>query len=279
MKFYLFAFLFFLNITCKAQEWVAEIMVGASAYNGDLTEKEFSVKRIGTAASFNLKYNTGDFVNFRVGISYGKFGANDKNNHDAGLKSRNLNFKTNVIELNFCAEVTILDPQIYYAYPYIFGGIGVFHFNPYTFDNENHKTFLQPLGTEGQGLTGYPKRKKYSLYQPCFPIGGGFKLKVRDNWELGFEFGYRILVTDYLDDVSKTYVNLKALEEGNGLKARELSYRRNVPFLEEGEKRGNSTKNDSYFFSGIKLAMKIGGPAEYDYSSRKRQERLLVNKL
>ncbi len=264
MKFYLFAFLFFINTTCKAQEWVAELMLGTAAYNGDLTQNEISVKRLGPAAGFNLKYNTGDFINFRVGISWAKFGADDKNNKDAGLKSRNLNFKTNVFEFNFCAEVTVLDPAVYYAYPYIFGGVGIIRMNPYTYDNEGTKTFLQPLGTEGQGLTGYPDRKKYSLYQPCFPAGGGFKAKIQDKWEIGFEFGYRILLTDYLDDVSKTYVNLKALQEGNGSKARELSYRRDVPFMEEGERRGNSKVKDSYFFAGIKLATKLGASSSYD---------------
>jgi pyridoxal phosphate enzyme (YggS family) len=51
-------------------------------------------------------------------------------------------------------------------------------------------------------------------------VGGGFKVKVNQTWELAIEVGYRILVTDYLDDVSKTYVNLKLLEEINKQAAR-----------------------------------------------------------
>ena len=40
MKFYPFIFLFFINTTCNAQQWLAEIMAGTASYNGDLTEKE-----------------------------------------------------------------------------------------------------------------------------------------------------------------------------------------------------------------------------------------------
>lgn len=265
MKFYLFAVLFFISTTSKAQEWYAEVMLGASSYNGDLTEKTFNLKRVGPAATFNLKYNTGDFVNLRAGLSYSQLSANDNQNSDFGIRARNLSFKTNVYELNFCAEVNVLDPYNYYAYPYLFGGVGVFRFNPYAYDNEGKKTFLRPLGTEGQGMASHPDRKKYSLYQICFPLGGGFKLHIDDNKELGFEFGYRILITDYLDDVSKTYVGLKGLEEANGLKAVEMSYRDSRPFRYENERRGNSAKKDSYYFFGVKLAIRIGGGEDEYY--------------
>ncbi|MEO6669388.1 MAG: DUF6089 family protein [Ferruginibacter sp.] len=258
MKPYLFVFLFLFSTNTHAQQWFAELTAGTSSYNGDLTQKEFSITRIGPMVGFNLKYNTGDFVNIRAGISYAKFGANDLDNPDPGLQSRRLNFKTNVIELNVCAEVNVFDPETYYSYPYIFGGVGLFHFNPYTYTDNGQKAFLQPLGTEGQGLASYPDRKKYSLYQVCFPVGGGFKLNLKQDWEISFELGYRILVTDYLDDVSKTYVNLKALQESNGTIAGDLSYRKQQPFLEEGEKRGNSGVRDSYFFTGIKIATVIG---------------------
>lgn len=264
MKFYLVAFAFLTCTTAKAQEWYTEIMLGGAAYNGDLTQRTFDFARVRPSASINLKYNTGDFVNFRAGFAYAKLIGDDKKNPDPGLQSRALNFQTSLYELSVCAEVNVLDPFAYYAYPYFFGGVGVFRYNPYTFDNENRKTFLQPLGTEGQGIPEY-NRKKYSLYQVCFPVGGGFKINVRDRYEVGLEFGYRLLFTDYLDDVSQTYVNMKALQEANGPKAVELSYRKNAPYSEENEKRGNSKVKDSYFFAGIKIAFNISGDGGYYY--------------
>lgn len=259
MKFKVVLFLLLLNAECFAQEWFAEVMLGTSSYNGDLTEREISAKRLQPAINVNLKYNTGHFLNFRGGLTYSKLGADDKDNPDKGLQSRNLNFKTSIWELSVGAELIFLDPDTYYSYPYVFAGVGAFRFNPYTYDINKQKQFLRPLGTEGQGLAEFPNRKKYALTEICFPLGGGFKIKLKEDYELCFEIGYRLLFTDYLDDVSKTYPNLQSLETQNGAKAAELSYRKiDTPFTEENEKRGNSVVRDSYFFSGIKIAKRLG---------------------
>ncbi|MBS1741583.1 MAG: hypothetical protein JST81_01000 [Bacteroidetes bacterium] len=263
MKFYTLLLCFFIHSVTNAQQWYAEAVAGIASYNGDLTKRELSAKRIGPSFCLNLKYNSGDFLNFRAGLSFAKLGARDIDNPDAGLQSRHLSFKTNLYELYAAVEVNVLDPEVYYAYPYIFGGVGAFYFNPYTYTDDGKKVMLQPLGTEGQGLPGYPTRKKYSLIQPFIPFGGGFKYRTKkQHWEIGFEFGYRIIFTDYLDDVSKTYPNQKALQEVRGETAAQLSYRKREPFMEEGEKRGNSSRRDSYFFSGIKLAIPIGNKAD-----------------
>ena len=254
-------FIFFLysysNI-CKGQEWQAELMAGASGYNGDLTQRRISIKQMRPAFNLNFKYNSGDFINVRLGIGYYKVGADDKNNTHADLKSRNLNFKSDILEVNVIAEVILLDPEVYTSYPYFWGGVGLFHFNPFTYDNNNKKIYLQPLSTEGQGLKEYPDRKKYSLIQFCLPLGIGWKWDINEKWDISYELGFRILFTDYLDDVSKTYVNLNVLATEKGPKSAELAYRGTTPFLYEGEVRGNSAINDSYFFSGIKISRKLG---------------------
>ena len=245
---------------CQAQQWFGELMVGTASYNGDLTQSAISLKRLRPAIQFNLKYNSGDVLNIRAGIGFGQLYGADRLNRDTGLKSRNLDFKTNIIELNVCGEYNLLDPEIYTAYPYVFGGVGVFHFNPYTYDKNNNKTFLRPLSTEGQGLPEYPNRKKYSLYQFCLPVGTGFKVNIRQKWELWYEFGYRFTFTDYIDDVSKSYVSLQTLEQQRGATAAELAYRKSIPFMEDGEARGNKKVRDMYFFSGLKVAVKLGKP-------------------
>src|SRR5665647_268619 len=110
MKTFIFIFLLMAN-TCFGQEWVAEVMVGVSGYNGDLTQQRVSFQTMRPATNINIKYNTGDFIS---------------------LKDRNLSFKTNILEANVGVEVPLLDPETFYAYPYVFAGVGVFHFNPYT---------------------------------------------------------------------------------------------------------------------------------------------------
>ena len=256
MKFCLIFLLAFTNI-CKGQQWQAELMVGASGYNGDLTQKRINVEQLRPAFNFNIKYNSGDYFNVRAGIGFGTVDGNDKNNTNADLKSRNLNFQSNILELNVIAEINLLDPEVYTSCPYLLAGVGLFHFNPFTYDKDNKKIYLQPLSTEGEGLKEYPDRKKYSLTQFCLPVGVGWKWSINQKWDISYEFGLRILFTDYLDDVSKTYVNLDVLAAEKGAKSAELSYRGTTPFLYEGEVRGNPSINDTYFFTGIKISTNL----------------------
>lgn len=256
MKKILFIFLLTSN-TSFGQDWVAEVMVGFSGYNGDLTQQRVAFNTVRPAVSANIKYNTGNFINYRAGIAFGSVAGNDKYNTNPDLLRRNLNFKTNILEANVGIEIPLMDPAGFYAYPYFFGCVGIFHYDPYTYNNNNLKTYLQPLSTEGEGLPQYSDRKKYSLTEVCFPVGVGWKTDLNEKWEICYEFGYRLLFTDYLDDVSKTYVNLDILKETKGPLAAELAYRGKVPFYEEGLPRGNPSRKDSYFFSGIKVGFKF----------------------
>lgn len=260
MKPILIYFLLISNV-CSAQNWVIGGMVGVSAYNGDLTQQAVSLKRMNPGASMSLKYTTGDFLDIMGQVAFEKVSADDKDNTNHFLKARNLNFKTNILEVSVIVELNLLDPQIYDQRPYLFAGFGVFHFNPYTYDNDNKKTYLHPLSTEGEGLAEYPARKNYSLVQPCVPVGAGFKWKLNTKLELSYEFGYRWLFTDYLDDVSKTYVSLETLTLKKGPESAELSYRKvGRPFTEEGYPRGNPKIKDYYFFSGLRLEFRFGRP-------------------
>lgn len=255
--FYLFI-LSVLTLSTQAQDWMSEISVGAAAYNGDLTQKTFYLKQLRPAVGVTLKYNTNSFFNLRAGLTYAKLTASDQDNKDPGLRSRNLDFTTDLFEFHAGGELNLMDPELFYGYPYLFGGLGIFYFDPYTRDNNNQKQFLRPLGTEGQGLNEYPGRKMYSKIQLCLPMGGGWKIRLKNNMEFCYEFGYRILFTDYLDDVSKTYPSLELLAQSRGDVAAQLSYRKQgIPFTEEGEARGNSKVKDLYFFNSIKLAIKL----------------------
>lgn len=243
----------------NAQKWMAEGMIGGSCYNGDLSQTNFSFNRVGPALSLNLKYYNNSIWSVRGGISFANVSGDDKKNSDPELQTRNLSFKTNIIELNVCGELATLDPNLYFSYPYIFAGVGAFYFNPYTKDNQNNKVFLRPLSTEGQGLAAYPDRKKYSKIQFCIPFGTGWKYEYKNKWEFSYEFGYRLLFTDYLDDVSYKYVSLDYLSENVSPKSAELAYRKqNIPFREEGQSRGNPKLKDVYFFSGFKIAKTLG---------------------
>jgi hypothetical protein len=261
MKLTLILVLFAVNF-CFGQEWQAEVLLGTSGYNGDLTQKSISLKTFRPAAGINIKYDLDNGLILRGGIGWGTITADDRNNKQADLRLRNLNFKSTILEGSVCAEINVLEPGLFYSYPYFFAGVGIFHFNPYTYNKDGSKTFLQPLGTEGQGLPEYPMRKPYNLTQFCLPFGGGWKININKRWDVIYEIGGRVLFTDYIDDVSTTYVNSQTLLTHKGEKAVELAVRYDPAtgghFPHEGDIRGNPEAKDWYFISGIKLLIHLG---------------------
>ena len=135
--------------------------------------------------------------------------------------------------------------------PYVFAGLGYFHFNPYTYYN-GQKIFLKPLSTEGEGVSGTGK-KFYQLSQFDYPIGIGFKYKVSDRILLGIEFNSRLLYTDYVDDVSTRYPDETTLFKERGQLAVNLSFRGNEidPALNfpSNTHRGNPKQKDNFYTS------------------------------
>lgn len=257
MRYCVVVFLF-VATSCYGQ-WEAEIMAGVSGYKGDLTQKHFMLNTLRPATNVNLKYNFDNSFVVRAGIAWGKVMGNDNYNTHADIHARNLRFQSQILEGSICIEYNLLEPEIFYAYPYIFGGVGVFHFNSYSYDNKGKKTYLQPLSTEGQGLSDYPDRKPYSRTQFCIPFGLGWKMNVNSKWDIVYELGYRLLFTDYLDDVSTTYVDPQKLLAAKGPMAVEMAARAKPPFSQgAGDQRGNPGVKDWYFLNGVKLLFRLG---------------------
>jgi hypothetical protein len=241
----------FIARPCLSQEgWQLEVIPGITAYSGDLAQSALPFRTLGPSAIVNLKYDWGDMIVLRAGLGFGKISGNDKYNDKVSY--RNLNFKTDIWEATLMAEVNLLDPETFYAYPYLLAGVGLFHFNPYTYDKNNNKTYLKPLSTEGQGLPEYPKRKEYSLTQFCLPFGFGWKYNVKSKYAIGVEIAVRYTFTDYLDDVSANYISSSTLLNRKGPLAVELAFRQN-PIPAEGVQRGNPEVKDFYFMTGFKF--------------------------
>ena len=138
--------------------------------------------------------------------------------------------------------------------PYAFIGVAFFHFSPKTLYKTNWVD-LHALGTEGQGINGYPE--PYKLNQWDVPFGGGIRLSLSNHINFMFELGLRKTFTDYLDDVSGQYVDLDLLRQENGALASILSNRsldesgNQIPLT--GEPRGSSAK-DWYVLTGVRLS-------------------------
>lgn len=159
-------------------------------------------------------------------------------------------------------EISLLDISAKKFTPYAYGGIAGFHFNPYTYNARNEKVFLQPLSTEGQGLADYPDRKPYRLNQIAAAFGGGFKFVLSNCTGISLEFSQRKTFTDYLDDVSTSYVDQNKLLAAKGQQAVDLAYRGDevhnpALYPPDGEQRGTPTEADWYYFIGITADVRI----------------------
>jgi hypothetical protein len=156
------------------------------------------------------------------------------------------------VEFNFLPYET--GNPLYSWTPFIFAGVSLFHYNPKAEASDGQWYELQELGTEGQGTTAFPTRKKYALTQLSIPFGGGMKIAVNPNFNIIFEYGLRKVFTDYLDDVSTTYVGLPVEFDPITIELSDRSL--DGPKL-AGEERGISTNNDWYSFSGITLSFTL----------------------
>jgi hypothetical protein len=235
------------------------ISAGVANYYGDLQTKIFPNYGYMPMAGIQYKFFMTPHVGLRFGANYATVTAADSLSDIPANKARNLSFASHIFEGHMGLEINFLPLDInrLKITPYVFGGIGVFYFNPYAMDPRGNTVFLRPLSTEGQGLPMYPDRTEYSNVTVCFPIGGGLKFLVGKTLVLTTELGFRYTNTDYLDDVSKTYVNLDTLMAYRGKLSVQMSYRGNQsPYwdgstVHYGDLRGNSKANDWYWFGGV----------------------------
>lgn len=207
--------------------------------------------------------------------SYGKVAGTDTwpqlNDAASGRWIRNLSFESTIAELALFGEVHPLEWLFPGRFadnilsPYFLAGAGVFAFNPVA-RSGNMVTRLAPLHTEGQGFKEYPERKPYALQQLNMVLGLGATLEVTAFLHLAAELMYRKLFTDYLDDVSKTYIDpahfQSNLPENMAISARRLADRRYEVspsvVLQPGDKRGNPDNKDAYFSFLLKAGMILG---------------------
>jgi opacity protein-like surface antigen len=199
--------LMLIGLSAFSQNVHVGIFGGLAAYQGDLTDRLFPKKVTNGAIGVTVNYELTPQIMLRGGFTYSVVGGADRNSSDDTLRARNLSFETHLTEFSATGEYYFFNLDEQKFSPYVFGGLAVFHFNPYAYQGTTEKIFLKPLSTEGEGLSGYPDRKPYALTQLALPFGAGVKYAFNDRVRLGLELGIRKLFTDYLDDVSASYVD------------------------------------------------------------------------
>lgn len=254
-------FLFFLPARSQQQDFIgrSELTLGGGMMNyiGDLNNQS----AFGTphaAACVGMRCRLDNRLAMRVEFSRGSVSSVDY------LEWRNLSFSSAIVEAAALAEFNFWNygngatdhPWVFY----LFVGIGAFHFNPmalYT-AGDGHQEWvpLQPLHTEGQGTLQYPDRRPYQLTQLMLPFGIGIKVRISKSFTYCVEYGFRKTWTDYLDDVSTTYVGSDLLLDNavDGQVAARLADR-SATQNDVGIKRGDDSLNDWY--ASLRLSLGI----------------------
>lgn len=219
---------------------------GAAFYKGDLSHTiPGSVKEAHPAFGIFYRSNPSDFIAYKLSFNYASISGRDKHAIEDDLLKRDLSFRSNILELGLQIEYNIGGFQPYAlsapSAPYVFLGVSGFLFNPQA-RYQNEWIDLQPLRTENVG---------YSTFSVAIPFGAGYKYALNDHWNVGAEFGFRPTFTDYLDDVSKTYISRADLVANGGQVAADLG---NKIDAAAGLKRGNNSGLDWFHLFNISVS-------------------------
>ncbi|MBL7826791.1 MAG: outer membrane beta-barrel protein [Saprospiraceae bacterium] len=229
--------------------WEVGGWIGAANYFGDLNTS-WRVNRLHLSGGAMARFNFNDRLALRFGPSIGKISAYDSDSKNVYELKRNLSFKSLIVDVSSQFEFNFL-PYVhgdrdYYLSPYLFAGPNFFYFNPQA--ELDGKTYnLRDMGTEGQF-----RGEEYNTTQFGLIYGIGFKFDLSYRWSIDMQLSARKIFTDYIDDVSGVYADIRDISAQRGEIAAALADRSGEPPIGlQGRQRGNGKKNDAYVFVGI----------------------------
>ena len=281
----------------------AGISIGPSNFLGDLggnmgvgrgfiKDNNIELTRIMPGVFFSIAPT--EYFNLRTAINFGRLEGADsvidgKGGMEESRAARNQHFRSSLVEVFVAAEFypTVFleqDPSdvTHKFRPYAMVGVGAFRFNPkgQYVDPNGNKTWveLKPLRTEGQGMANHPNRPEYSLTQINIPYGIGLKYFFSDRFNLSFEIVSRKTFTDYIDDVSTTYIADQDFYDYFGAGSATADIARQManksafanggnyrPSYGPGNKRGTPTNNDAFYSTTLKFGIRFGGEGNRSY--------------
>lgn len=282
------------------------IGIGASGFMGDLGGaddigsnglsgiRDFDFGAVRPAITVGYRYMLFENLGLTGNLAIGYVSGDDQLTDEPFRNNRNIHFRSPIIELSATGELYVFrlyrDGQRYRRITrvranrgygisaYIFAGIAGFYFNPQAyFDADNYNGTipqsqlpangwynLRPLRTEGQGF--FPTRSYYNQFSIAIPLGIGGIYHINRDISIGIQYGFRTTFTDYIDDVSTTYVDPaifhEIFEDASRIALAEhfanptnnsLSKSSTAP----GQQRGSPFNNDAYMFGFITLYYRI----------------------
>lgn len=244
--------------------------IGGTSFLGDLggadqigthLAKDFEISYTRPAFHVGYRYKLSPPFAVKATLSYGWVYGDDATTNEISRNARNLSFRSPILEFGGNFEYHLIREKYGHHYElrgmhgrinipsfYLFTGINGFYFNPKA-KYEGKWVALQPLSTEGQGIVA--TRDKYARISLSVPLGFGMNFLVDRDWGIGFELGVRYSMTDYIDDVSTTYVDPDLFIDpvAQALADRSDNWSGSGVY----DQRGNSHYNDAYVFMTINL--------------------------
>jgi hypothetical protein len=264
--FLVITFAFTMRSNAQMNDYVQEgefgITAGVAHYFGDLNNRT-QINRPKIAIGGFVRKQFGNYTSVRLSAHFAKLGYSDIYSKNEYQQRRNLSFNTNIFEIALQGDFNFFkfiptDPAHSFT-PYATLGVGFFTYDPYAYYH-NQKVYLRPLHTEGE--TFYKGRKEYGSMALCFPLGFGVKYAINDKVNISFEITHRFTTTDYIDDVSTTYVGLDKFPSTAGGKSiagimQDRSFEVGAPIGIEGRQRGFSKQKDQYTIAEFGISFNI----------------------
>lgn len=283
--------------------------LGGSRDIGTQGPKDFDLKGTRPGLTLGYRYHLQEFVALKGTMAFAYIYSNDHFTPQQHRNNRNIHFRASVFEISGQAEYYFWELEVlgdryrritrspgwigFRLKLYLFAGIGGFYFEPQgrfegaDFDKENFSHILpegghlppdgwynlRPLRTEGQGY--FDTRDKYSPFGINFPMGLGATFSLSPRMDVTLEYGFRKTFTDYIDDVSTTYIDPKVFDQifkDDPMKAFLGKYFSNPTWNSQdpqtlpGYQRGNPHNEDAYMFLFTTIS--------YKFQERRRHGRI-----
>jgi hypothetical protein len=284
--------------------------IGVANYLGDIGGGE-SVRRdfVMDMKLQKTRWSVNGFARYKISPSLSVKGSlgqmriegDDALSANPARYNRNLSFRNDMWEMAFTGEYYFYKSSDISGRPglrgskkkkdfrsYVFGGVGLLYHNPKAELNGSWVA-LAPLQTEGVA---------YDKIIPVVPLGLGFSYTINRHHRIGFELGWRMVFSDYLDDVSSNYIDPKdmnetarALQNRNGelydatgnytgiytqINSSNYGFSEDVNSNNRLNKRGDPSNNDNYLTAMVSYSYVMKGKnkfykAKYKSLSQRRK--------
>jgi hypothetical protein len=265
--------------------------LGGANREGSQYLRDYNFGSMRPTGLLGYRYFVMQDIAVRGHLAFGYIAGDDKYTQEQYRNNRNIHFRSPIWELGVQGEYYFLRASQmgaryrrltrakgwlgYNFSAYAFIGVSGFYFNPQgKFESANYTGSvapedlpndgwynLRPLRTEGQGY--FSTRDQYSPISISMPLGLGAIFVINRELSVGIEYGFRKTWTDYIDDVSRTYVDPAIYQEmfaGNPEKIALAEYFSNPTLgilgdnvTYPGQQRGNPHNTDAYMFTLITI--------------------------